>query len=210
MRYRSSVRSGYRYRLRIDDAERPFGLSSKTRSSLRRKRRKIEALQRFEVRWSIDEETSMQNFRTLVNLHSQRWNTVGKPGAFATQQFTDFHRDLVLELLSRDRLILFSLWIGGSPIAAHYCLCEADTAFFYQSGVDIQQFSDLSPGNVCHLLAIEESSRRGLRYYDFMAGGENSYKNRFTRPDEEALVTTTYFRSFAARHLLPVRERLPF
>ncbi|MEM8490192.1 MAG: GNAT family N-acetyltransferase [Pseudomonadota bacterium] len=208
MPYLRSHSAGYRYRLRIDDPSRPLGLSAKMRSSLRRKRRKIEALSGVEIRWSVDEESALLNYEALAELHTRRWNSAGKPGAFATPQFMDFHRELVLESLPRNRLLLFSILERGSPLAVHYCLSEGDTAFFYQSGIDLGRFADLSAGNVCHLLAIEESMRRGLKYYDFMAGGENSYKTRFTARDDQPLVTTSYYRNGLSRYFLPVLKRI--
>jgi len=208
MPFLRSRSAGYRYRLRIDDPSRPLGLSAKMRSSLRRKRRKIEALSDVEVRWSVDEEPALLNYRALADLHTRRWNAAGKPGAFATSQCMQFHRELVLESLARNRLLLFSTLERGRPLAVHYCLSEGDTAFFYQSGIDLGRFADLSPGNVCHLLAIEESMRRGLAYYDFLAGGKSSYKGRFAKRDDQPLITTAFYRNALTRAILPMIERI--
>jgi CelD/BcsL family acetyltransferase involved in cellulose biosynthesis len=47
----------------------------------------------------------------------------------------------------------------------------------YNSGLDVETFSYLSPGIVLLTHSVDDAIRRGFRYYDFLRGDE-TYKYR--------------------------------
>ena len=163
--------SGRRYQIDTSSWQ-PSAASGRAKTVLDRQLARLEKLgARFE--WgSPDTQSSL--WEALRTMHQRRWRDAGQPGALASTQFNDFHRDY------RDRhpnSTFFSmLSLDDRPIALNYYLANDQTIFFYQSGWDLGH-SKYSPGTALHFWSIENCDRQ---YYDFMMGGiHNSYKKEF-------------------------------
>ena len=118
-------------------------------------------------------------FAELVRLHTLRWAREGKKGAFASNRFTAFHRQLAERLLPQGLVNIKLLSLNGANVAVLYNFRYRDTEYFYQGGFDINSAGKYSPGVVAHVLAIESAINAGLSRYDFMRGKPDSYKAEF-------------------------------
>jgi CelD/BcsL family acetyltransferase involved in cellulose biosynthesis len=115
-----------------------------------------------------------QGWQVFVDLHQRRWQSLGQPGCFASEQFTDFLFQAAKRMLEADQLLLRWLELDGHPVAVDFNLCTADTVYAYQSGVDPDKLA-YSPGNVLLMSAINEAINEGRRVIDFLRGDE-TYK----------------------------------
>jgi len=106
-----------------------------------------------------------------------------------------FHRDLSrqrhvghreVEALELDVIQLARLRVGERAAGYLYNLVYRGHVYHYQSGIDYDIDSRLSPGLVCQEYAVEFNQQRGHRIYDFMAG-ELKYKNDLATGSTEML-----------------------
>jgi CelD/BcsL family acetyltransferase involved in cellulose biosynthesis len=118
---------------------------------------------------------------TLKILHQNRWQLKNKAGAFTSERFMNFHISFCKHLIQNKNLQLWTLKVKEEVISAIYCIDFNDTRYFYQSGTNMLFKPNISPGNLLHLLVIEDSISLGLKHYDFMKGDTlSSYKQKFT------------------------------
>lgn len=144
-----------------------------TRKNIRQSVRKLDS-PRFE--WAETREHAHRIFDDLITLHQQRWNAEGKPGCYASRQFTAFHRDLI-DRMAPHRMILARVSNSAQVIGCSQLLIDRGRALVYQGG-RIPNLS-CSPGLVTDFLVMEECFRRGYSAYDFMAG-DSMHKRRLT------------------------------
>jgi hypothetical protein len=180
--------------------------SNKEYGSLRRKRRRFNELPDAQVVWAKDEPTRQRLYQSLTKLHEQRWQREGKSGVFSSSTFSLFQNGLSQDLLIQGKLLLFSLEVGGKPVAVHYCFLDKESCYFYQSGVDFDAYPQVSVGAIAHLVAMDYCGREGLKAYDLMGGHRDSYKRRFADPGVplvnhrrfKSTVAMLFFRSLLA------------
>ncbi len=133
-----------------------------------------------------------QGFDILAELHGKRWQHAGSKGVFASERFSRFHRMVMGKLLASDNLDLIWLCKGDRPLAVVYNIIWNNTVYFYQSGRCTDVPSKVRPGIAIHIYAIQDSIKRGLTKYDFLAGATR-YKQQL------ALAQTRLIRIRAAR-----------
>jgi CelD/BcsL family acetyltransferase involved in cellulose biosynthesis len=193
---RSRATLGSRYTMPVPSDQAYATLRGASRRSIRSKLRKLEALPGYRVVVAEDANSLILLYGWLCDLHNRLWAKRGKRGAFSNSVFREFHRDLALQLLERDELLLFALVVGDRPLAVSYCFFAKGVCHYYQSGIDIDLLPKLSPGLLSHFIALELCHEREVNTYDLMLGAANSsnYKGRIARPDE-LLVSLELFRS---------------
>jgi CelD/BcsL family acetyltransferase involved in cellulose biosynthesis len=117
-------------------------------------------------------------FEQLVRLHQARWVLAGKPGAFASARFTDFHGALIRSWVPDGKAVLARLSLAGEPLAVLYGFPCKGKFDFYQSGVVIDKRGPVqSPGVSAHLMLMEHLEGMGITSYDFLRG-DSPYKHR--------------------------------
>ena len=123
-------------------------------------------------------ETLDAAFEDLIRLHQARWEALGQPGVFSAPRFVGFHRQLIGILFPKGQVILARLRWNGESIAVLYGFRVGDRFEFYQSGISLNRDSQLeSPGNIAHLLLMEQLEQSGVAEYDFLRG-RSPYKDR--------------------------------
>mgnify|MGYP005751689187 FL=1 len=169
------IANGLRYRLAFTSDFDGWldALGSSSRSKFRRTLRRVEELN-LSLRLDVPVTEGLE---ALGRLHSQRWQSKGLPGAFASHQFREFHRRMLVE--RRLGAHLAGLYQGDDPLAFWYGFDFCGVRYFYQGGFDVDAGDGFSPGEALHLLMIRDAMSRRLRSYDFMKGGEDSWKARF-------------------------------
>ncbi|MGH9825603.1 MAG: GNAT family N-acetyltransferase, partial [Blastocatellia bacterium] len=153
-------------------------LPSRLRQEIRRDR-KVAKWRGAELKIVDRAEEFEQYFEMLIHLHQSRWTSRGKPGVFASERFTRFHRELGPILVDKGFLKLFVLLVDGGPVSAQQLFIEGETVSIYQSGFFVGESGIISPGTLLLDFAIEWAIGRGYSTWDFLKASEGSYKFRW-------------------------------
>ena len=152
--------------LAAGDADDPLGsLPSATR---RRLRQALKRLGPLETEWAETGPVAQSILEQLAELHQAHWRTQGEPGAFASSRFSDFHLDLVSQLVPMRRAALFRVRRQGTTIACLYGLIEGTRILFYQSGLLRNDDNRIRVGLVAHALFMQACREHGLATYEFL------------------------------------------
>lgn len=173
--------TGQRYRVRLPQSWDDYlaGLKQNHRRKINLARRRLAEQSNVEFR-DVDDSTDLAaSMSVLAELHGKRWSQMGLKGSFSSQRFLSFHLDWAKELLLEGKLRLLFLYIDDTPVASIYLINGRPSAFYYQSGADTEQWSRLSPGRLLLCRAIEDAIGQQLTWFDFMRGGDSSYKNSY-------------------------------
>lgn len=111
----------------------------------------------------------------LIELHQETWQSRGKPGAFSSPFFEDFHRRLIASQFDRGYVDLIAIQTEERAIGYLYNFLYRGQVLSYQSGFHYEEDNRLKPGLVCHALAAQDYLDRGLDRYSFLAG-DSRYK----------------------------------
>jgi len=148
-------------------------LSKNIRSRINRGKNQLAKLDAT-LRWLTVEEYSIA-WALLKSYHQNRWQNKGKTGAFASAEFSAFHKTIREQ--DSSMVAMSAVFVSEKPIAINYYLVTEDTYHFYQSGWDERNFAKLSPGLFLHYWSITSFPKK---HYDFMMGGlTNSFKAKF-------------------------------
>ncbi len=150
------------------------GLSRAMRYRIRRGQRRLQAAGELSCERATTAQQISAQLPVLADLHRQRW---GSGGLFDQPRFARFH-PLVCQRMfesgaSRPQLELMRL--DGAPLTALYSFRRGATLHYYQSGFCSEQ-ARCSPLVLAHAAAIRGAISDGLRHYDLMRGGLDSYK----------------------------------
>ena len=107
----------------------------------------------------------------LFRLHQKLWNRRGEPGSFADPRKREFYRLLTPRLLEAGKLSFFTMRIQGKAVASYYGFVQDDTYFYLQSGFD-PDWQRRSVGTATFFRILQSMRNRGVRYVDFLRGGE--------------------------------------
>jgi CelD/BcsL family acetyltransferase involved in cellulose biosynthesis len=141
-------------------------LTSNTRYQVRRS---IRAFGSVEGEWAETIDDAFDIFEELVRLHQQRWRDAGRPGAFASERFLEFHRSLVARLFDKGTICLYRARSQLGTIGCLYSFIERNNVFSYQLGLARFDDNKMKPGFVTHALCMQDSYDRGLSDYNFLA-----------------------------------------
>jgi hypothetical protein len=166
-----------------------------TRKGIRQNLKKMGQV-RFE--WAETVDHAHDIFTDLITLHQARWNAVGKPGCYASERFTAFHRELITRMVPQGKMLLARVSGADHPVGCSQLLVDRGRALVYQGGRLADESG--SPGLVTDFLAMQECLARGYSAYDFMAG-DSMHKRRLTTC-ETPLVWATWRRPTWARQVL--------
>jgi CelD/BcsL family acetyltransferase involved in cellulose biosynthesis len=159
---------------------------------------------------ATEPERARQMMAALIELHQQRWRERGRPGAFGSAVFRDFHQRLLPGYLADGSGWLAGLRQGDRWLAVRYHLRAGDRVFDYLSGVDTAAPSALGPGLLLTLHALDWCARNGVRTYDLL-GGDYDYKRRLATEVDQLVAIDVFGDSLAAQLWLAarrLRERL--
>ncbi|MFX1300843.1 MAG: GNAT family N-acetyltransferase [Promethearchaeota archaeon] len=169
-------------------------LGSNWRRNMRRWEKKLK--QDFEVEFKICDsvEKIEEALGTFFDLHQKRWRSKGKSGAFADEEFCDFHLDVARTFAETGWLNLCFLTLNGEPASAIYAFKYGQKMFNYLCGFD-PRYSEYRVGHLVFLYLIQHSVNSGMKEFDFMRGGE-SYKNLWNTMMRENLKLSAMRRAF--------------
>ena len=153
-----------------------WSLSDLSKNTRSRYKRSVNQLNKINASFKWVDDSDYEKFaQILAEFHQTRWTSKGKDGAFAKQNFNDFHQRFRTE--NPESIRISAIIVNNTPIAINYYLADTTTLYFYQCGWDETSYANLSPGFALHVWSIGQCS---FKYYDFMMGGINdSYKAKF-------------------------------
>lgn len=164
-------------------------LEQLSRTTRQKCRKMLRAAERGEARLELaaTREAAHECFDQLIALHQERWANAGKPGAFAAERFTRFHRALVNELELGTELLLSRLQEGDRPVVVKYGFRVGTKVDCYQAGTVVDgSCATKSPGMTGYLLLIAELEHLGIRCVDLLLG-DAPHKVRLCKPSSELL-----------------------
>jgi CelD/BcsL family acetyltransferase involved in cellulose biosynthesis len=159
--------------LRTGNREYLGQLSANTRYQLRRSQRRYGAIGSLAIRRAGSIAEAIDFLAQLADLHQRYWTSRGRPGAFANDQFGQFHRALIERAFPAGGVDLLRISAGERVVGYLYNLRYRGNVYAYQSGFDYA-VSDphQKPGLTCHHLAIERYLAEGADRYDLLAGAD--------------------------------------
>lgn len=151
-------------------------LGQRLRYRLRKTRKACEAHGPLSLQAATTADQAHDYLDRLIALHQPYWQQRGQPGAFASDYARAFHHRLVGAALARGQLQLLHIQAGTQTIGYLYNFLQYGQVYSYQSAFEHQALPpSVTPGQLCHALAIDASAQAGHRVYDFMAG-DHRYK----------------------------------
>jgi len=130
----------------------------------------------------------------LIDLHTLRWKTLGKPGTLGQPGFREFLKNLAGRQNKAGTFRVYVLEEGGVAKAALLNFHCGSSALQFQNGFDPHwALAQHSPGTVLVLHAIREALEAGIGCYDFLRGAED-YKFQFAtrcRPTTNVFLART-------------------
>lgn len=160
------------------------------RYNLQRKRKRLEhaggyAYERVSSLPGI--EAAMEEF---VGLHQARWTRKGDAGAFASDRFREFHREIAALFSEKGWVHLDFLLANGQRIAGAYGFVYGRRYSYYLPGFDPDAVPHASPGILLLFRCVEQAIQAGCTQVDLLRGWA----------DYKLAWATTLRRSLTLRH----------
>ena len=146
-------------------------MSKSHRKQLRRVERRILDNAETRILSVVDERSFAEGMEILVDLHQKRRHSLGEPGCFSSDRFTDFLHTSALQLLSSGLLRLTWAESAGVPIACEFQLAGPSMTYAYQAGINPDQMG-LEPGRLIMIATIQNAIAAGQTAFDFLRGDE--------------------------------------
>jgi CelD/BcsL family acetyltransferase involved in cellulose biosynthesis len=109
--------------------------SASFRRQIARSERELARLGKVRFHRAKVREEILPALDVLAELHQQRWTSRDRPGCFASERFTRFHKEFLAEAAPHGWAEVALLSIDDTPVAALYLFRFRGTMHFYQSGV---------------------------------------------------------------------------
>lgn len=185
-------------------------LSKNRRGQIRRSLRLYEASGPLQIEAAADTATAHKFLDGLKELHTRRWQRVGRQGAFDNPVWEDFHRTLVETRFRAGEIQLLQVSSGESVIGYLYNLVWRKRVHVLQTGFNPGSEKGMMPGYVVHAMAIGHNMDCGMSLYDLMHG-DDLYKKIMCRQHGKLIwlvLQRRRWRFMAERQLLTVKRKL--
>lgn len=149
------------------------------RRNLRRRMKRLEEEHTVTFRRQANINSVQQDIDAFVYLHQKRWRLKGFEGSFGSDpRFRDFILDISKCFAEKKWLNLSFLTADDEPVSAALSFEYNGTMYYYHPAYN-PAYSKFGVGNLLTMHLIEDSIRKGLAKFDFLAGTE-SYKRSWT------------------------------
>lgn len=152
-------------------------LASLSKSKREQIRRSIKYFRQFgepQLEFASGRDECLEYFHKLGELHQRAWNNRGTAGAYANQNWVDFHNRIISDYPDRVQLIRISY---GSHILGYlYNLIDGKVAYSIQSGFNYSEDKNDRPGIVSHFMVTNDYIRGAMLRYEYLAG-DSQYKH---------------------------------
>lgn len=174
-------------------------LSSKRRSSLRQRLRRLELIGAVSLDSIADLEGLAGALQDGLRIEAAAWK--GEAGT-AISRSTNLERfyALIAERAARSATLrLLFLKVGEKRVAFGYCLLRGRTLYLLKTGYD-PEFATYSPFHTLMYLTIESAFREGLEAFDLL-GCDEPWKREWTDKATERRWLFLYRNTIAARFI---------
>ena len=146
-------------------------LSKKSRRKVRAMRKKYIDVGRTEFNYAATMEEFTDYYKSFVDLHQKRRNSIGEEGCFASTEFAGFTRDVAGRYFQQGSLLMSQLKIDGQIAASSLGVLSEGIHYMYQTGFD----TDLchhNPGWLMNVSSILYGQANGIAAIDYLRGDE--------------------------------------
>lgn len=143
-------------------------------------RRKLRDLSSIQTEWAADTTRAHEIVDEMIELHQTRWTAAGKPGAYASEYFRRFTREIVERLVPEGRSALVRVYDQDGVIGCNHLLFDRDRVLKFQGGTVSFDGSKRSPGLISDFMSIRESFERGYSAFDHLEGDTRAKRNLST------------------------------
>lgn len=151
--------------------------SKRSRGRMRQLLRSIDESSDLSIQWATTPEDAAASLDALIDLHQQRWRSVGQPGTYADESMRQFIHHVTAAMFRDERVYLPTLRQGDRIIAAELNLIGDDGRFYvYSTGVDHSADAN-SPGAILNASTLKHVHDVGGAGVDYLRGDE-IYKQR--------------------------------
>lgn len=156
----------------------------KSKSNARRRFRQTLRARGIGNEYIIEEPAAMADVEQIINklmqLHQDRWNKMGHPGAFQDDRFREFFKEISFAAYRDNRLWLKQAVDESGICAVRMLLMYNGRYYDYMSGYDEDSPSaKYRPGIALLLDLVENSFERPIERIELLRGDEG-YKHDFT------------------------------
>ncbi|MDT8452088.1 MAG: GNAT family N-acetyltransferase [Gammaproteobacteria bacterium] len=148
-------------------------LSKSRREQIRRSIKYFSQFGEPVLEFASGSEEYLEFFHQLGELHQRVWTSRGRAGAYASQNWVDFHRRLITDYPDRVQLIRISY--GSHVLGYLYNLIDGKAAYSIQSGFNYSADKNDRPGIVAHFMVTNDYIKGAMQRYEYLAG-ESQYK----------------------------------
>lgn len=152
-------------------------IASLSKSKREQIRRSIKYFRQFGdpvLEFACGTDECLEFFHKLGDLHQRAWNSRGTAGAYASQNWVDFHSRIITDY--PDTVQLIRITYGSHVLGYLYNLIDGKVAYSIQSGFNYSADKNDRPGIVSHFMVTNDYIRRALQRYEYLAG-EAQYKS---------------------------------
>jgi len=156
-------------------------MSSKARSTRRRRRRQLEALGTVETSLARTREELEPALEDAFRVYSLRWQGRHDPSGFVTPLGMRFHRAALLRLADAEVPRLVTIRLNGRPIAFALALQLSGRTYGLTKAFD-PAYGRFSPGFEAKLLSLEAAANEGIAKAELLGAAafhERSLTDRF-------------------------------
>jgi len=145
----------------------PFGLRTKFRANLRRRRKRLGEGGEITLERLEGDSLSVRDLEACLVMEAAGWK--GREGSAAGQseEIRGFHKDLLRTPSYKDMLSLHLLKLSGRPIAFHYGLAHRGVYSLVMTSYE-ESFAEFSPGHLLTEEVLNDCVSRGLHEFDFL------------------------------------------
>lgn len=146
-------------------------------------------------------ENVVPMMESLFQLHTIRWQKLGRPGVLGEVAIQRFHLQVAGLLLGLGALRLYSFFLDDQLLSAMYTFFEEAIVYIYIQAFD-PEHAHLSPGAQLFARVIEDAIRLGKSSVDFLRGREpykylwgthdtSTYRIELRNVDEKSALSPT-------------------
>lgn len=146
-------------------------LSNKMRYEIMHDTRRLESKYNVRLRRCEKEEELPKFLNALFQLHRKRWALRGEAGSFSLPQRCSLYCDVAKQFLAKGWLDFWLLDLNNRTVAGLFGLRYGNTHYQLQEGFDPEYYA-YSVGLVLKAMVLRELIDEGVRWYDFLGGGE--------------------------------------
>jgi CelD/BcsL family acetyltransferase involved in cellulose biosynthesis len=171
-----------------DSAEKFYGdLSKKSRSNLRKTKRKIENNELFSVADFNEEKNILTGLSIVFELNKKRWVRENRLGEFS-DDLKSFLINVSSKLVRNGQIDVSVLYKEKTPVSYVLNFYHEEIAYFYSSGYDINDddHSKFSYGSYLQIRHIESKIDEGFKEYDLLRG-DIDYKRKVANAQKRSI-----------------------